>query len=76
MQLASVAQPSGLRHLIRLADKTLCEVTLFKTLSPDHVAFIDGDPATNPIAGTYHGIEEFNALWRRFFTLVSRELEL
>ena len=42
-------------------------------ISPDIVAFIDGDPATNPIAGYYHGIEEFDQLWRKFFTLFIRD---
>lgn len=41
-------------------------------LSLDIVAFIDGDPATNPIAGTYRGLEEFDGLWRKFFAMFAR----
>jgi transcriptional regulator with XRE-family HTH domain len=42
-------------------------------LSPDIVAFVAGDPATNPIAGTYHGLEEFDGLWRKFFAIFVRD---
>jgi transcriptional regulator with XRE-family HTH domain len=42
-------------------------------LSPDVVAFVDGDPATNPIAGTYLGVDAFDALWRKFFAIFVRD---
>jgi transcriptional regulator with XRE-family HTH domain len=41
-------------------------------LSPDIVAILDGDPATNPLAGEYHGIEEFDGLWKKFFSMFAR----
>lgn len=42
-------------------------------ISPDIVAFVAGDPANNPIAGTYRGIEEFDGLWRKFFAIFVRD---
>lgn len=42
-------------------------------ISPNLVAYMDGDPATNPIAGTYRGIDEFDALWRKFFAIFVRD---
>lgn len=42
-------------------------------LSPEIVVFVAGDPATNPIAGTYHGLEEFDGLWRKFFAIFVRD---
>ena len=42
-------------------------------LSPEIVAFVDGDPAANPIAGLYHGIDEFDQLWRKFFAIFIRD---
>jgi transcriptional regulator with XRE-family HTH domain len=42
-------------------------------ISPDVVAFVDGDPASNPIAGTYRGIDEFDAFWRKFFAIFVRD---
>src|SRR5262249_35192758 len=42
-------------------------------LASDIVAYLDGDPATNPIAGTYRGIDEFEGLWRKFFALFVRD---
>lgn len=42
-------------------------------LSPNIVALVDGDPATNPIAGTYRGLAEFDGLWRKFFGLFLRD---
>lgn len=41
-------------------------------LSPDIVAVLDGDPGTNPIAGEYHGLEEFDRLWKTFFGMFVR----
>lgn len=41
-------------------------------LSPEIVAFVDGDPATNPIAGTYRGIDEFRAVWKKYFSIFVR----
>lgn len=42
-------------------------------LSPDIVAFVAGDPDTNPIAGTYRGLGEFDGLWRKFFAIFVRD---
>lgn len=42
-------------------------------LSPDIVTFVDGDPSTNPIAGTYRGLDEFRSLWRKYFSIFVRD---
>lgn len=34
---------------------------------------MDGDPLTNPLAGTYHGIEEFEALLYKFYDIFVRD---
>lgn len=41
-------------------------------IAPEIVAYVDGDPAVNPIAGTYHGLEAFDGLWRKFFSIFDR----
>lgn len=41
-------------------------------LASDIVVVMDGDPATNPIAGEYRGVEEFAALWKKFFSMFAR----
>lgn len=50
-----------------------CVAASKEFLSPEIVAYLDGDPETNPIAGTYHGLDEFEALWRKFFALFIRD---
>jgi len=42
-------------------------------ISPDVIAFVDGDPATNPIAGTYRGIDAFEGMFRKFFSIFVRD---
>lgn len=41
-------------------------------ISPDIVAFVDGDSATNPIAGEYRGIDEFDGMFRKLFSIFVR----
>jgi transcriptional regulator with XRE-family HTH domain len=41
-------------------------------ISPEIVAVMDGDGATNPLAGEYHGIDAFDGLWRKFFSMFAR----
>jgi len=41
-------------------------------ISSEIYAYIDGDPATNPIAGEYRGIEEFDGFFRKFFSCFVR----
>lgn len=41
-------------------------------ISPKIYAYVDGDPATNPIAGEYHGIDEFDGFFRKFFRFFVR----
>jgi transcriptional regulator with XRE-family HTH domain len=50
-----------------------CVAVSREMISPNIVAFVDGDPATNPIAGTYRGIEEFERFWRKFFAIFVRD---
>jgi len=50
-----------------------CVTESRELISPNIVAFVDGDPATNPIAGTYRGIDEFDGLWRKFFSIFVRD---
>jgi transcriptional regulator with XRE-family HTH domain len=42
-------------------------------ISPEIVAVVDGDPATNPIAGQYRGIEEFAGFFKKFFAIFVRD---
>jgi transcriptional regulator with XRE-family HTH domain len=42
-------------------------------ISSDIIAFVDGDPATNPIAGTYRGIDAFDSMFRKFFAIFIRD---
>jgi len=42
-------------------------------ISPDIVVYVDGDQATNPIAGTYRGIEAFDGMFRKFFSIFVRD---
>lgn len=50
-----------------------CVAVSREMIAPDIVAFVDGDPATNPIAGTYRGINEFESFWRKFFAIFVRD---
>lgn len=50
-----------------------CVTKSREMISPDIVAFVDGDPSTNPIAGTYRGIDEFDGFWRKFFAIFVRD---
>ncbi len=42
-------------------------------IAPDVDVYMDGDPITNPLAGTYRGIDEFDALCRMFFAIFVRD---
>lgn len=42
-------------------------------ISPDIIVYVDGDPATNPIAGTYRGIDAFDGMFRKFFSIFVRD---
>ncbi|MDZ4657143.1 MAG: helix-turn-helix transcriptional regulator [Bythopirellula sp.] len=42
-------------------------------IAPDVVAYMDGDPITNPLAGTYRGVDEFDAQMRKFFAVFVRD---
>jgi transcriptional regulator with XRE-family HTH domain len=42
-------------------------------ISPDILAVVDGDPATNPIAGEYRGIEAFASFFKKFFAIFVRD---
>jgi len=42
-------------------------------VSPAIEAVVAGDPATNPIAGVYKGLAEFDRLWRKFFAIFVRD---
>lgn len=42
-------------------------------ISPDIVAIVDGDPATNPIAGEYQGMEAFASFFKKFFAIFVRD---
>ncbi len=42
-------------------------------LSPDIVAYVEGDPATNPIAGEYRGLDEFDRFFKTFFGIFVRD---
>lgn len=42
-------------------------------ISPDILVYVDGDPASNPIAGTYRGIEAFDGMFRKFFSIFVRD---
>jgi transcriptional regulator with XRE-family HTH domain len=42
-------------------------------ISPRIIAIIDGDPATNPIAGEYQGIDEFAGFFKKLFAIFVRD---
>lgn len=42
-------------------------------ISPKVDVYMDGEPITNPLAGNYHGIHEFDALFRKFFSIFVRD---
>lgn len=42
-------------------------------ISRDVVVYMDGDPITNPLAGTYRGVDEFDAHMRKFFAIFLRD---
>lgn len=50
-----------------------CVAKSLDFISPEVVALVDGDPATNPIAGEYRGVAAFDGLWRKFFSLFIRD---
>jgi transcriptional regulator with XRE-family HTH domain len=56
-----------------VAHQPECAQESISFISPDIIAFVDGDPATNPIAGTYRGFKEFDGLWRKFFSIFVRD---
>jgi transcriptional regulator with XRE-family HTH domain len=60
-----------LRNYIRY--EVDCVQKSLDIVSPDIVAVIDGDPATNPIAGEYRGLAAFEEFWRKFFQLFVRD---
>lgn len=50
-----------------------CVQTSRHFISPDIIVYVDGDPATNPIAGTYRGIDAFDGMFRKFFSIFVRD---
>jgi transcriptional regulator with XRE-family HTH domain len=42
-------------------------------LAPDIDIHMDGDPITNPLAGNYRGIEQLDAIFRKFFAIFIRD---